>query len=174
VVIRGASTTEGDFGDQELIQRTVTGFLTIWLNLIRHALCLQHDLQCDTDIHRIIAGRAGLQRSLDVLPCVKLPPLFRNVTNQLPHIRQRLERHHLRDRDRAGQGSPPRGALTHRATFVKLSPFAVAYIEPAVVFSQRRRKLLVPFQGGCRRRSERLATIPSISPPCRSCATKHR
>jgi hypothetical protein len=37
-----------------------------------------------------------------VLPVRMLPPLFRNVTDQLAHVGERLERHHLRDGDRPG------------------------------------------------------------------------
>ena len=36
--------------------------------LVRHAFELQHELQRDADVHRILADRAFLQRLLDMLP----------------------------------------------------------------------------------------------------------
>jgi len=54
-------------------------------NSVRHALAMQHDLQCDADIHRILSGDA-----VDVLRKMVARAALWNVTIQLARVDERI------------------------------------------------------------------------------------
>jgi hypothetical protein len=86
----------------------------------------------------IFAGSTFLQRLFDMLPTLKAAALFRNVTDQLAHVREaRLERHHLRD------VSPNRGLRWHDLTCAgratRRTPYEISF-DPSSFY--RRRNLL--------------------------------
>ena len=74
----------------------------------------EHDAQRNGDIGHVRAVRRFVQLRRDVAPCRLSAVIFRQVPDQLTHVGERGNRHHLWDNERTREATRPVGALTQQ------------------------------------------------------------